>query len=70
MGFLIRPANGNANWWHTGSLDGTVTYVLRTWHGIVCTAFFNSRPPDSKALFAEIDRGMWKAIRAVPAWPE
>lgn len=28
-GWLVRPAGGDANWWHNGSLPGTSTLMQR-----------------------------------------
>jgi CubicO group peptidase (beta-lactamase class C family) len=29
MGWQVRPADGDLNWWHDGSLDGTTTLMVR-----------------------------------------
>jgi len=29
LGWLVRPKTADANWWHTGSLDGTTCIVVR-----------------------------------------
>jgi CubicO group peptidase (beta-lactamase class C family) len=69
MGWLVRPSGGDANWWHTGSLPGTATIVVRNYAGITWAAFFNSRPQNDGAFFSELDDGMWTALRGVTSWP-
>lgn len=63
LGWQIRPVGNGANWWHTGSLPGTITLLVRTHHGYCWAVLFNSRPPDRK-LPGELDAGMWKALAA------
>jgi len=65
------PTTGNANWWHTGSLPGTTTLVVRAWNGLAWAAFFNARTegPAGDAFVAALDNSMWTASRAVTSWP-
>jgi CubicO group peptidase (beta-lactamase class C family) len=51
------------NWWHSGSLPGTLTIMVRTASGLCWAAFTNTRAKD-----LDLDRMMWKMVRAVPAW--
>ena len=51
------------NWWHTGSLPGTLTIVVRTASGLCWAAFTNTRNEGPN-----LDELMWKVVRAVPAW--
>ncbi len=69
LGWEIRPAGGDANWWHTGSLPGTTTLLVRT-HGYCWAAVFNSRPEGNSKLGNDIDAGMWRAFGEVTAWPD
>jgi len=65
FGFNINTVG---NWWHSGSLDGTATYVIRTHDGFAWVVFFNSRGDSAAAgkdLFRDIDRGLWQASREV-----
>jgi CubicO group peptidase (beta-lactamase class C family) len=68
MGWLVRPSENN--WWHTGSLDGTTTLMVRAGNGLTWVALFNSRPKDSDKLSGELDIGMWKAVAGVSRWPD
>jgi hypothetical protein len=70
LGFSIRPTAGGANWWHTGSLPGTTTLLVRAANGFCWAALFNGRPEGTNKLSAELDSGMWKAFSAVTAWPD
>jgi N-acyl-D-amino-acid deacylase len=66
MGAEVNTAN---NWWHSGSLDGTATYYIRTNDGYVYVLFLNSRDQGEDALFTDIDRGYWNARAQVTSWP-
>lgn len=65
-GWLV---NEHDNWWHTGSIPGTRTIMVRTSHGFCWAALSNtrSRKPDH-AL--DLDRTMWRIVRGVKQWPE
>lgn len=69
MGWSVRTAQGGTNWWHTGSLDGTTTLMVRAGIGVTWVVLFNSRPKDSDGLSGELDSGMWQAEQAVTRWP-
>jgi CubicO group peptidase (beta-lactamase class C family) len=69
MGWQIRPADGDANWWHEGSLDGTTTLMVRAYNGLTWVALFNLRPKNSDRLGGELDDAMWKAVQRVKTWP-
>jgi CubicO group peptidase (beta-lactamase class C family) len=51
------------NWWHTGSLPGTLTILVRTASGLCWAAFTNTR-----AEGFNLDEMVWKMVSAVPAW--
>jgi CubicO group peptidase (beta-lactamase class C family) len=51
------------NWWHAGSLPGTLTVMVRTASGLCWAAFTNTR-----AEGLNLDDMMWKMVKAVPAW--
>jgi N-acyl-D-amino-acid deacylase len=69
MGWEVRPTNGDANWWHSGSLDGTSTLMVRAYNGLTWIAFFNCRPKDSDGFGGELDSAMWQAVGGVTRWP-
>jgi N-acyl-D-amino-acid deacylase len=66
MGMMVNTAN---NWWHSGSLDGTATYFIRTGDGSAFVLFLNSRDQGEAALFQDIDSGYWNARSKVSSWP-
>ena len=69
LGTQVRPINGRAglgaNWWHGGSLPGTITYSVRLASGWSWVAFFNTRPPKSDAFSGDIDKTLNAALRSV-----
>ncbi|MEX0938368.1 MAG: serine hydrolase domain-containing protein [Pirellulales bacterium] len=70
LGWMIRPVDDDANWWHTGSLPGTITLLVRTHHGMAWAAVFNTRPRETDKFRAALDSGLWEAASAVKQWPE
>ncbi len=69
LGTQVRPINGRsglgANWWHSGSLPGTVTYSVRLASGWSWVAFFNTRPPKSDNFTGDIDKSINAALRSI-----
>jgi CubicO group peptidase (beta-lactamase class C family) len=55
--------NKMPNWWHTGSLPGTLTVMVRTGSGLCWAAFTNTRVEG-----LNLDELMWKVVQCVPAW--
>ena len=55
--------NKFSNWWHSGSLPGTLTIMVRTASGLCWAAFTNTRVEG-----LNLDVMMWKMVNAVPAW--
>ena len=69
MGWSVRPVGDGANWWHNGSMDGTHALLVRTRHGMVWAALFNSRPEEWRQFLAEVDWLMWDGIAEVTEFP-
>ncbi len=44
LGWRVRPASDNANWWHTGSIPGSTAILYRTSSGLAWVALFNTSP--------------------------
>lgn len=69
LGTNVRPVNGRsglgANWWHGGSLSGTITHAVRLASGWSWVACFNSRPPGSDNFTGELDRSINAALRGI-----
>jgi N-acyl-D-amino-acid deacylase len=79
LGWFVRPsgAGGGPTQWHTGSLDGTSTILVRRADGVVWAVLFNTRNgPKNKDTGKEevpsrmIDPLMHKAIDSVLEWPD
>jgi CubicO group peptidase (beta-lactamase class C family) len=69
-GFLVRKlTGGGTNFWHDGSLPGTLTIAVRTWSGYSWVAFFNTRPDDWRKVLLDIDRTLWEGIRPIKEIP-
>ena len=71
-GWLTRPIvaqPGKANYWHSGSLPGTYTLLVRRWDGLSWVMLFNQRSKDRK-LDGEIDPALHRAADAVKEWPK
>ncbi len=70
LGWMIRPEEDSANWWHAGSLPGTRSYLVRTHHGLIWAVVFNSRPRSGESFALEVDRALWQAAGEVKTWPQ
>lgn len=70
-GWMVRPhaATGRANYWHSGSLPGTATLLVRRWDGLNWAVLFNQRSDDSKLSDGAIDPALHRAAAAVKEWP-
>jgi CubicO group peptidase (beta-lactamase class C family) len=56
------------NWWHTGSLPGTGTILVRTASGFTWSALLNTRSLNAN-FFSDLDNLMWKVVGEVKSWP-
>ena len=72
LGWSVRRVAPNrSNQWHTGSLDGTSTLMVRRHDGINWVVLFNSRKPCNGSNPASaIDPLVHRAVDAVQEWPE
>ena len=70
-GWMVRPVgrNGRANYWHSGSLPGTSTLLVRRWDGLSWAVLFNQRSNDHKLPDGAIDGALHRAADAVKEWP-
>ncbi|MEV0289361.1 serine hydrolase domain-containing protein [Kribbella sp. NPDC050820] len=71
LGWQVRPTSGGTgrNTWHTGSLPGTYSLLVRTSSGMSWAAIFNRRDDASGKSYADIDAAMWTAANGVQTWP-
>ncbi|MCB9873374.1 MAG: serine hydrolase [Planctomycetaceae bacterium] len=72
LGWFNRPiSDGKQNNWHTGSLAGTATILIRRHDGRNFVALFNARSsPDASHFGREIDPLLHRAANEVSEWPE
>jgi CubicO group peptidase (beta-lactamase class C family) len=66
-GWMVRD-NGAGNWWHSGSLPGSTTIMVRTSTGMCWAALTNTRTQPSNEIDTALDQMMWNMVRTVPAW--
>ncbi len=64
-----KPSRG-ANYWHTGSLPGTRTLLVRRWDGLSWAVLFNQRQDIANLPDAAIDGALHRAADAVKEWPK
>ena len=72
LGWYVRPTKSQRlNTWHTGSLPGTSTLLIRRHDGLNWCALFNRRDGhDSKRMSAHADEQVNRALSKVTVWPE
>jgi CubicO group peptidase (beta-lactamase class C family) len=66
-GWMVRN-NGLGNWWHSGSLPGSTTIMVRTSTGLSWAALTSTRTEPSNVIDTALDEMMWNMVRQVPAW--
>ncbi|MFL5763663.1 MAG: serine hydrolase domain-containing protein [Bacteroidia bacterium] len=54
--------NSAGNRWHTGSMDGTASFICKTKDGYTWAFLFNSRADNSDAFWKAFDRLPWRCI--------
>ncbi|MBA3970611.1 MAG: beta-lactamase family protein, partial [Bacteroidetes bacterium] len=57
--------NSKNTWWHTGSMDGTSSFVCRTTDGYTWAFLFNSRGTNSDTFWQEFDRLPWNCLKTM-----
>jgi N-acyl-D-amino-acid deacylase len=67
-GWFVRPTQGDASWWHGGTLPGTTAMLVRTYHNFSLVGLFNARSLTAN-LEAELDAALWNALAGVTSFP-
>jgi len=67
-GWFVRPTQGDASWWHGGTLPGTTAMLVRTYHNFSWVGLFNARSLTAN-LEAELDAALWKALAGATSYP-
>jgi len=73
LGWLVRPAgkDGGETCWHTGSLPGTSTILIRRPDGRDIVVLFNSRvSPTVDHLTRALEGPLLKSLDEVSSWPQ
>jgi CubicO group peptidase (beta-lactamase class C family) len=63
-------ADGNGNWWRTGTLSGTSVLAMRQNNGLSWAVFFNSSTVKGISFPREIRREVQTALNSIENWPE
>ena len=63
-GWQVNALN---NWWHNGSLPGTISIMVRTHSQFCWAALINTRRPNSP-IGLDLDNLVWKMARKVASW--
>lgn len=67
-GWAVNFAN---NWWHTGSLDGTATFLARSANGYTWAILLNKRVigAGANSFWSDLDNLPWNCIAATSTYP-
>lgn len=68
FGWWVRPTQGDANWWHGGTLPGTTGMLVRTHHNFSWVGLLNTRSLTAN-LEAELDAALANAFAGVTSFP-
>ncbi|WP_433476884.1 serine hydrolase domain-containing protein [Spirillospora sp. CA-142024] len=68
-GWDVRPVTGGVNTWHSGSLPGTCTLMVRRYDGLSWAVLFDQRQEGDAPSYDGIDLLLHKAANAVKTWP-
>jgi N-acyl-D-amino-acid deacylase len=66
FGWLVRPTQGDATWWHGGSLPGTTSILVRSHDNVSWVALFNLRTP---GFPGELEAALWAALAQSTSFP-
>jgi len=67
-GWFVRPTQGDASWWHGGTLPGTTSMLVRTYHNFSMVGLFNTRSLTAN-LESELHAALWNALAGVTSFP-
>jgi N-acyl-D-amino-acid deacylase len=66
-GWLVRPVQNGATWWHGGDLPGTKSILVRSYYNISWVALFNTGAPNT--FVGELDAALWQALNSITSFP-
>ncbi len=62
--------NSFNNWWHTGSLDGSASIIVRSSGGYVWALILDKRAvTNTNTFWGELDNLPWNCISSTSSWP-
>ena len=67
-GWWVRSTQGDASWWHGGTLPGTTSMLVRSYHNFAWVGLLNSRSLTAN-LEAELDAALWAALAQSTSFP-
>lgn len=67
FGWQVRPTQGDATWSHDGSLPGTTSLLVRSYHNFSWVALFNARTPP--VFYGELEAALWAALAQSTSFP-
>jgi CubicO group peptidase (beta-lactamase class C family) len=68
-GWHVRPVGGGLVAWHSGSLPGTYTLLVRRSDGLAWAAMFDQRDDPSGERYRDIDGALHETADDVENWP-
>ena len=66
-GWMVRPVQSGATWWHGGDLPGTKAFLVRSYYNITWAALFNTSAPN--AFITELDAVLWQSLNSMTSFP-
>ena len=69
LGISVRPVGSEFNLFHTGSLAGTRSNIVRYSGDLVYAIIFNARPTNEDELGTELDSTMGSLLSKARVWP-
>lgn len=73
LGWAVRPFTTSTgtkyNIWHTGSLPGNYSLLVKSYQGMSWAVLFNQRDDPSGLSYGDIDSALWTASSKVTSWP-
>jgi N-acyl-D-amino-acid deacylase len=66
-GWVVRPVQSGATWWHGGDLPGTKSILVRSYYNVSWVALFNAGAPAS--FGSELDVALWDAFGKMTSFP-
>ena len=66
-GWMVRPVQNGATWWHGGDLPGTKAILVRSFYGISWVGLFNAGAPNT--FVNELEAALWQTLNGMTSFP-